>query len=62
MHVSNLPPCKDWQYDLDSQKHLDGRQCLRRSGLEPAGMFVENFKQFEAEVSDEIRAAGPRVR
>jgi phosphoenolpyruvate carboxykinase (ATP) len=26
-----------------------------------AGMFVENFKQFEANVSDEIKAAGPKV-
>jgi phosphoenolpyruvate carboxykinase (ATP) len=26
-----------------------------------AGMFVENFKQFEAEVSEEIKAAGPLV-
>jgi phosphoenolpyruvate carboxykinase (ATP) len=26
-----------------------------------AGMFAENFKQFEAEVSEEIRAAGPLV-
>jgi phosphoenolpyruvate carboxykinase (ATP) len=26
-----------------------------------AGMFVENFKQFEAEVSDEFKAAGPRI-
>jgi phosphoenolpyruvate carboxykinase (ATP) len=26
-----------------------------------AAMFVENFKQFEAEVSEEVRAAAPRV-
>jgi phosphoenolpyruvate carboxykinase (ATP) len=26
-----------------------------------AGMFVENFKQFEAEVSDEFKAARPRI-
>jgi phosphoenolpyruvate carboxykinase (ATP) len=26
-----------------------------------AGMFVENFKQFEDEVPDDIKAAGPQV-
>jgi phosphoenolpyruvate carboxykinase (ATP) len=26
-----------------------------------AGMFVENFKQFEANVSDEIKAAAPKA-
>jgi phosphoenolpyruvate carboxykinase (ATP) len=26
-----------------------------------AGMFVENFKQFEDRVTDDIRAAGPRA-
>jgi phosphoenolpyruvate carboxykinase (ATP) len=26
-----------------------------------AGMFVENFKQFEAEVSDEVKAGAPRL-
>jgi len=26
-----------------------------------AGMFAENFKQFEAEVSEAIKAAGPLV-
>ena len=30
------------------------------SKTELAGMFKENFKQFEEQVSDEIRAAGPR--
>ncbi|UCC73702.1 MAG: phosphoenolpyruvate carboxykinase (ATP) [Gemmatimonadota bacterium] len=28
---------------------------------ELAGMFVENFKQFEADVSKEVRAAGPQM-
>jgi phosphoenolpyruvate carboxykinase (ATP) len=27
-----------------------------------AGMFIENFKRFEADVSDDTRAAGPRLR
>ncbi|HWG85726.1 MAG TPA: phosphoenolpyruvate carboxykinase (ATP), partial [Deinococcales bacterium] len=44
---------------LDPRQTWPDQDAYDRQARKLAGMFAENFRQFEAEVSDAVRAAGP---
>jgi phosphoenolpyruvate carboxykinase (ATP) len=46
---------------LDPRSTWRDREAYDRQAKRVAGMFVENFGRYEGEISEEIRAAGPRV-
>ena len=55
--VPDVPTEVLWPRDTWADKDAYDRQARTL-----AGMFVDNFKQFGDRVSDDVRAAGPRVR
>jgi phosphoenolpyruvate carboxykinase (ATP) len=56
VHCPNVPDTA-----LMPKNSWDDSAAFEARATKLAGMFVENFKQFEANVSDEIKAAAPKV-